>query len=76
MNLVGVYFFSFLVETTSRVQKIAATEIGATFRTTSSSPFRSRCFEISVFYQFSLWSRSSSASCVFSSAGSMSQPLS
>ena len=42
---------------------------------------RERAFRLSPFmellgYQFSLWSRSSSASCVFSSAGSMSQPLS
>ena len=72
----GLICFQFSRRDHLRGIKIAATEIGATFRTTSSSPFRSRCFEISVFYQFSLWSRSSSASCVFSSAGSMSQPLS
>ena len=74
-RLVVLQFSQFLTPS-GRAIKIAATEIGATFRTTSSSPFRSRCFEISVFYQFSLWSRSSSASCVFSSVGSMSQPLS
>ena len=71
-----VFQLSQFLTPSGRAIKIAATEIGATFRTTSSSPFRSRCFEISVFYQFSLWSRSSSASCVFSSVGSMSQPLS
>ena len=74
-RLVILQFSQFLTPS-GRAIKIAATEIGATFRITSSSPFRSRCFEISVFYQFSLWSRSSSASCVFSSVGSMSQPLS
>lgn len=46
MNRVGVYFFNFLVIFTSKAQKIAATGFGATFRITSSSPSRSRCFEL------------------------------
>ena len=44
-GLVILQFSQFLTPS-GRAIKIAATEIGATFRTTSSSPFRSRCFEL------------------------------
>ena len=41
-----VFQLSQFLTPSGRAIKIAATEIGATFRTTSSSPFRSRCFEL------------------------------